>query len=317
MNERRTSCVTAGFRCGIVLTAFVAGLFAWPAGAGTHALDRPGIEVVGEITHEFARRSDTLMDIARWLNLGYYDIRRANPQVDLWLPGEGTRVLIPSRYVLPDAPREGIVVNLAELRLYHYRNTGDGSTVTTYPVGVGRTGLETPLGRTRVTARVDNPAWYPPESARADYASRGIDLPRVIPPGPDNPLGDHAIALALDGYLIHGTDRPDGVGMRVSRGCIRLYPEDIAELVGQVAIGTPVHIVDQPVKAGFDRGQLWLEAHRLADGEAPPAAEVAAVIHQASRRGREAAMLVDWRKVASTRLRADGVPRPIGLVPGS
>lgn len=281
----------------------------------THRLSRPDIEIVGETKREYARRSDTLMDIARWLNLGYFDIRRANPNVDVWLPGEGTQVLIPSHYVLPDAPHEGIVVNLGELRLYHFREQDGEKTVTTYPIGVGRAGLETPLGRTRVTAKVDEPAWYPPEAARADYARRGIELPRVVPPGPDNPLGSHAIALALDGYLIHGTNRPDGVGMRVSRGCIRLYPEDIAELIASVEIGAPVHIIDQPVKAGLEGGHLWLEVHRLAEGDPPSAARTAAVIRRALARAGNRGRLLDWQKVDAVRERADGIPRTIGLAP--
>lgn len=305
--------MSARHRIGLVLYAALALWAAAPAGAEMHHLATPEVEVVGELVHEYARRSDTLMDIARWLNQGYFDIRRANPDVDPWLPGEGTPVLIPSRHVLPDAPREGIVVNLGELRLYHYRQTSKGKTVTTYPVGVGRTGLETPLGPTRVTARVDDPAWYPPESARADYARRGIDLPRVLLPGPDNPLGRHAIALALEGYLIHGTNRPDGVGMRVSRGCIRLYSEDIAELIGSVDIGTPVHIVDQPVKAGIDRGELWLEVHRLANGESPPAQQVSSVIRRALARVDGRNILVDWQALARSQESADGVPRSVGL----
>lgn len=272
-------------------------------------------EVVGQLVREYARRSDTLMDIARWLNLGYYDIRRANPDVDLWLPGEGTQVLIPSRYVLPDAPRKGIVVNLGELRLFYFREENGEKTVTTYPIGVGRAGLETPLGQTRVTARVDNPAWYPPEDARADYARRGSELPRIVPPGPDNPLGSHAIALALDGYLIHGTNRPDGVGMRVSRGCIRLYPEDIAELIGSVEIGTPVHIVDQPIKAGLEGGRLWLEIHRLADGGPPSAGQTTAVIRRALARARNGEILLDWQKLAAALERADGIPHAISFLP--
>lgn len=285
------------------------------AGGETYRLSGPGVEVVGKSKREYARRSDTLMDIARWLNQGYYDIRRANPEVDVWLPGEGTQVLIPSRYVLPDAPREGIVVNLGELRLFHFRTEDGEKTVTTYPIGVGRTGLETPLGETRVAARVDDPAWYPPEAARADYADRGIELPPIVPPGPDNPLGSHAIALALDGYLIHGTNRPDGVGMRVSRGCIRLYPEDIAELIGSVEIGTPVHIVDQPVKAGLEGGRLWLEVHRSADGGPPSADQTTTVIRRALARAGNREIPMDWHKIDAVRKSANGVPRPISLAP--
>jgi len=291
---------------GLMLTA--------PASASTYVMDDPNAMVVGEIHIEHARRSDTLMDIARWLNMGYREIRRANPDVDLWIPGEGTRVLIPSMWVLPDAPRDGIVINRSEKRLYYFHNDPQSGQrlLTTHPIGIGRQGRETPIGSAQVIAKLDNPAWYPTQGVIDDYASRGQKLPRMIPPGPDNPLGEHAMVLDLPGYLIHGTHRPDGVGMRVSQGCVRLYPEHIRDLIHQVPIGTPVHFIDQPVKLGKHNGEIYLEAHADANGNAPDRETAWAVVDQwLSRNGPLPASVIEAEKVESIIERADGVPRVI------
>ncbi|MAX31623.1 MAG: hypothetical protein CME72_00950 [Halomonadaceae bacterium] len=202
-------------------------------------------------------QKETLLDIARQNNLGYREIVRANPDVSLWIPGEGTEVSIPGRFILPDAERTGIVINIAELRLYYYPEVGDGETprVETYPIGIGREGFDTPLGVTETTMNIKNPAWYPPESVQREARERGEEAPSVVPPGPDNPLGDHAIILGFDGYLIHGTNQPDGIGMRASRGCIRMFPEDIESIFDRIPAGTQVQIVNQPIKIGLDGGR--------------------------------------------------------------
>ncbi len=289
-------------------------LLATPAAASTYIMDDLEAMVVGEIHIEHARRSDTLMDIARWLNMGYREIRRANPEVDLWIPGEGTQVLIPSMWVLPDAPRDGIVINRAEKRLYYFHNDSETGQrlMTTHPIGIGRQGRETPIGSAQVIAKLDNPAWYPTQGVIDDYASRGQQLPRMIPPGPDNPLGEHAMVLDLPGYLIHGTHRPDGVGMRVSQGCVRLYPEHIRELIHKVPLGTPVHFVDQPIKLGLRAGEIYLEVHADADGQGPDLGEVWTVIDRwLSNNGPMPASLIERREVEQVVERADGVPRVI------
>jgi len=198
----------------------------------------------------------------------------ANPDVDVWLPGEGTEVLLPTRYVLPPGPREGIVLNLAEYRMYYYppAKEGERGEVMTFPMSIGRMDWATPLGRTRIVAKAKNPAWYPPESVRAEHEAEGRPLPRIVPPGPDNPLGDHAMRLGLPGYLIHGTNRPAGVGMRVTHGCIRMFPEDIEYLFAQVGLDTPVRIVNEPLKLGWDGDDLFIEVHRTLES-APPVDE--------------------------------------------
>ncbi len=296
------------------IAALVLLIGAPSAQANTLSFDPGETEVVGKIQHEHARRSDTLMDIARWLGMGYREIRRANPDVDLWIPGEGTRVLIPSQFVLPEGPREGLIVNRAEKRLYYFHTDVDSGelAVTTYPIGIGKAGRETPIGEATVIQRLENPAWYPTDGVRADYRTRGIELPRMVPPGPENPLGRYALILDMNGYLIHGTHRPDGVGMRVSQGCVRLYPEHIERLVFDVPIGTPVAMVDQPVKAGFRDGRLFLEIHPGHDDSVPEMAEVRKVVERAWQRNRDRLdEAVDWQLVEEAWRNADGVPRII------
>ncbi len=212
--------------------------------------------MVGEVYTVTASEEDTLMDIARAHNVGYEEIRMANPDTSLWVPGEGTEVTIPGQFILPDEARTGIVINVAELRLYYYPEVEAGETprVETYPIGIGRDAYNTPLGITETTMRLENPAWYPPESIRREAAERGDPAPAVVPPGADNPLGQYAILLDIPGYLIHGTNQPDGIGMRASRGCIRMHPEDIESVFWRVPVGTQVNIIDSPIKVGWSEG---------------------------------------------------------------
>ena len=254
--------------------AFIAALaLTSPARAEVFELPPDGQDVVGALITIKAREDDTLLDIARRHGLGYEDIVRANPGVDTWLPGAGTDVVLPMRYVLPPGPRQGVVLNLAEYRLYYYPPPGDGESpvVMTFPISIGRMDWATPLGRTSVVAKVRNPSWYPPESIRAEHAEQGDPLPRVVPPGPDNPLGDRAMRLGIPGYLIHGTNRPAGVGMRVTHGCIRMFPEDIRFLFEKLPVNTRVQIINEPVKVGWDGDLLVVEAHRTLDSAPPPA----------------------------------------------
>ncbi len=230
-----------------------------------------GDEVFGEVQVVEARFEDTFVSLARTYNVGYEELRQANPGVDEWLPGAGTKITIPTLYVLPRAPQRGMVVNVAELRMYYFpaqsgplpEGVAPGSRrVITHPISIGRMDWSTPLGVTTITSKVANPSWYPPQSIRDEHAARNDILPRVVPPGPDNPLGLHAMRLGLPGYLIHGTNKPSGVGMRVTHGCVRMFPEDIEALYKTVPVGTSVNIVNQPVKIGWTAdGTLYLEAH--------------------------------------------------------
>ena len=244
--------------------------------AEVYELPPEGNDVIGAVSSTVARADDTLLDIARRHGLGYEDIVRANPGVDIWLPGEGTTVVLPNRFVLPPGPRRGVVLNLAEYRMYYFPEpkAGEPALVMTYPLSIGRMDWQTPLGLTRVISKVSNPSWYPPDSVRKEHEDEGRPLPRIVPPGPDNPLGRHAMRLDLPGgaYLIHGTNRPAGVGMQVTHGCIRMFPEDIGFLFEQVRVDTRVRIINEPVKVGWDGEQLVMEVHRTLD-EAPVAVD--------------------------------------------
>jgi L,D-transpeptidase ErfK/SrfK len=217
-------------------------------------------QIVGEPATIISSYEDTFVSLARRYNLGFEELVQANPGVDPWLPGEGTEVVLPTQFVLPNAPRTGIVINLPELRLYYYPD-GDEGRVITHPISIGRMDWGTPLGVTAIQSKVSNPSWYPPQSIRDEHEADNRPLPRVVPPGPDNPLGAHAMRLTLPGYLIHGTNKPSGVGMRVTHGCIRMFPEDIEALFNDIPVGTPVRIVNQPIKLGRNGSSFYVEAH--------------------------------------------------------
>jgi len=233
--------------------------------AATYPLPSPQDSLVGEVQYAVVGPDDTLLDLGRKFGVGYEEITTANPGVDPWVPGVGRRILIPTRYVLPDTPRVGIVVNISEHRIYYYpkANAGEAATVQTYPVSIGKMDWKTPLGLTKVAAKQMNPTWYPPKSVRDEHASRGDVLPAAIPPGPDNPLGEFAMRLAIPNgsYLIHGTNKPTAIGMDVTHGCIRMFPEDIEFFFKEVPVGTPVLIIDQPYKMGWSGDGLYMEVH--------------------------------------------------------
>lgn len=239
--------------------------------AEIYALPPEGYDVIGAVSTITARHEDTLVDIARRHGLGYEDIVRANPGVNVWVPGEGTEVVLPTQFVLPPGPREGVVLNLAEYRLYYFPapKAGEPAYVKTYPISIGRMDWETPLGNTAVISKVRNPSWYVPQSVLQEHEEMGDPLPRIVPPGPDNPLGKFAMRLGLPGYLIHGTNRPAGVGMRVTHGCIRMFPEDIEYLFGKIDIDTPVRIINEPVKIGWVGDELVMEVHPVLEVATP------------------------------------------------
>jgi L,D-transpeptidase ErfK/SrfK len=247
----------------ILLAAVMAGTGV-SAHAASYLLPPSGTDVIGEVTRIRAVHEDTFVSLARRYDVGYEELVRANPGVDPWLPGEGTEIVIPTRFVLPRAPRKGIVLNIPEMRIYYYppAKAGEAPVVMTFPVGIGREGWTTPVGSTTVVRKQHRPTWYPPESVRREHAAEGDILPKAVPPGPDNPLGEYALRLGLPGaYLIHGTHKPAGVGLRVSHGCVRMFPEDIETLYNLVPVGTPVTIVDQPFKMGWLQDDLVLEVH--------------------------------------------------------
>jgi len=234
-----------------------------PIPANHFVLESPQQSVVGTLQVVFPRSEETLSDLARAYGLGYDELIAANPGIDPWLPGENTPVLLPTQYILPDVPREGIVLNIASKRLFYFPEVPEGQAqiVKTYPIGIGRVGWETPLGVTAVEAKAKDPHWYVPWSVRQEHAELGNPLPSVIPPGPDNPLGHRVLKLEMPGYLIHGTNQPFGVGMRVSHGCVRLYPENIEYLYEIVDVGEPVAIINEPFLLGQLDGDWYFESH--------------------------------------------------------
>jgi len=277
-------------------------------------------EIVGDVQVIFARYENTFAKIARAYDIGYNALRRANPGVDDWLPGEGTPIYLPTSSILPSAPREGILINLPAMRLYHFepaRDSDEGErevTITMHPIGIGREGWSTPTGEATVTEKLVDPTWYPSEAVRRDHAERGEPLPAVVPPGPDNPLGRHAMLLSIPGYLIHGTNKPSGVGMRVSAGCIRMYPEDIEALFGRVPRGTKVRIVNEPVLAGWRDGELYLEVHPpLNEDERDLMEEASRVIAAALERAGQAGVELDAAAIQRVVDERRGIPFPIGV----
>lgn len=215
----------------------------------------PEVKIIGEAQTMSTRYEDTLVHLARKYNVGFVAIRAANPNVDPWLPGSGTRITLPTQHLLPNAPRKGIVINLPEMRLYHY--AADSQTPASYPIGIGRAGLTTPLGTTTIARMVADPVWYPTERMRKEDPT----LPAAVPPGPENPMGTHAMYLGWASYAIHGTDKPYSIGRRLSSGCIRMYPEDILTVFDNVHAGTPVTVVDQPIKTAWIGDKFYIEVH--------------------------------------------------------
>ena len=233
-----------------------------PAQAELLDLPENGDSVLGASYNIATRYGETTLMLAQMHQIGYHELLSANPDVHTWMPGEGVQVHVPKQYILPGKARTGLVLNLAELRLYYFDPSLDGKKqVRTYPISAGRVDWVTPVGSTRVVDRLENPNWYPPKSVILEHAARGEELPKTILPGEGNPLGKYALKLDVDGYFIHGTNREQGIGMRVTHGCIRLRSKDIAELIYRVPIGTPVEIVSVPIKAGLLDGIVYMEAH--------------------------------------------------------
>jgi L,D-transpeptidase ErfK/SrfK len=276
-------------------------------------------DLVGVVQVVTATRDDTLTDIARRFNVGYEEIVRANPKVDPWLPGEGREIVVPSQFILPDAPRTGLVINIAAMRIFYYPpvRRGERPVVLTHPIGIGKVGWRTPEGVTKIVRRQQDPTWRVPVSVRKEHHDNGEDLDPVIGPGPDNPLGKYAFYLQWPSYLIHGTNKPAGVGLRSSHGCIRLYPEDIAQFFAMVPLGTQVRVVNQPFVFGWRDGQLYMQPFDVLEDDTRDWAKaprrllsksLAATLQQQLKAHRTQ---VDWTLVSALARSPRGVPVPI------
>ena len=279
----------------------------------------PGQDMIGAVQVVKVLKGQTLTDIGRRFNLGYLEMTRANPGVDAWIPPVGTPVVLPTQFILPDAPHRGIVVNLAALRLFYYpaHKRGEPQIVITHPVGIGRRGFVTPQGVTHVISHEKDPVWIVPASILAEHAKEGAPLPKVVGPGPENPLGNYALHLGWPGYLIHGTNKPVSVGWRVSHGCVHLFPEDIKQLFYMVPNGTEVRVVDQPYLFGWKNGRLYMVAYGPLKGDRRPWRKdwrrlVPALLTHAERvelsRHRQK---IDWHRVAELVKHPRGIPVPV------
>ncbi|MFO0998255.1 MAG: L,D-transpeptidase family protein [Alphaproteobacteria bacterium] len=291
---------------GVVLAIAVFTAAAIAAAPQPVRVDRN--DLIGEPHVYVTKAEENLLEIAREFDVGYVAMIAANPEVDPWLPGDGTRLTLPTVRLLPNTARRGIVINLSEMRLYYFPPNG---SILSFPIGIGSEGRETLVGATRVVNKRPNPAWYPPPSRRAEDP----DLPAVVPPGPDNPLGEYALYLGWPRYLIHGTNKPYGVGRRLSNGCIRLYPEDIARLYPMVSVGTPVTVIDEPVKLGWSSGDLYLEVHptqaqadEIEDNRRFTTRAIDGLIDRVKQAAGGHAGRLDWELIARAAKERSGVP---------
>jgi L,D-transpeptidase ErfK/SrfK len=288
------------------------------AQATVYQLPKDTPPIVGEDQTYTTVYEDTLYDLARKYSLGSEELIRVNPGVDPWLPGAGTKITIPGRHILPPVPLEGIVVNLPEHRLYYYpKPRRDGSReVITYPVSIGKMDWRTPLGVTQVIQKIKDPVWYPPESVRKEHAAAGEILPPVVPAGPDNPLGAFAMRLAAGKgtYLIHGTNNPIAVGLAVTHGCIRMYPDDVAALFPLIPVGTPVRLINEPRKVAWVDGELLLEAHPPVDAEGqsfePDLNQFSALLQKTVG---DSTVAIHWDYAREVLQKANGVIATVGL----
>ncbi len=274
--------------------------------AASYRLPENGDSVVGAVTRMKLTYEDTLAGVAERYSIGYREIVDANPDVDPWLPGEDTVIYLPTQYVLPSAPRDGMVINVAEYRLYYYPK--DTGRVITFPVGVGRSEFKTPVIETKTVTRIENPSWTPTPAARREHAEMGDILPHVVPPGPENPLGDLAIQLKEPGYFIHGTNKPFGVGQKVSHGCIRLHNAHILTLAEIVPNGTPVYIVNEPIKIGVRYEELYLESHKDLYDDSIDAESLTEVVAE---KVQALESEPDWQRVAEVLTDLKGIPERI------
>jgi L,D-transpeptidase ErfK/SrfK len=268
-----------------------------------------GNDVIGQVAVIRLEKGDTLPDIARHFSLGINEISLANPGVDVWVPEAGQRIVLPFRFILPDTPRKGIVINLATMRLFYFKGDKKSLAVSTYPVGIGTVEKPTPMGQAYVERKTVQPTWHVPASIAEAHRKKGDILPPTVPPGPENPLGEYALYLSKSDYLIHGTNKPSSIGLKATNGCIRLYPEDIKKLYEKTPVNTPVSIVNQPYLVGQLNGVVYLEVHASAeDTNMNELKKIFAILKNIEKKTKRT---IDWDRVDKTLAEARGVPVPI------
>ena len=311
MNIR--TLIAVSIACFAMADGALATTYSWP--------ENPNDNIITEYPDGIAvtqsPEEETLLDVARRFNLGQAEVVRLNPDIDRWHVKKNEIVSLPNRRILPDSPHNGITLNIAEYRMYYYPPAQPGMprVIKSYAHGIGRQDWQTPLGLTKVAKKVKDPSWHPPESIRREHAAMGDPLPAVVPPGPNNPLGAYALHLALPGeYRIHGTDidKIFGIGMQITHGCVRMYPEDIEELYNMVPVGTPVYIVKQQIKVGWLNNKLYVEVHPDLENEETTLEERMAQAMTLMEKANNMEMPAFDQQALTDVLKAqDGVPAPV------
>lgn len=266
--------------------------------------------IIGTTQKGFVRSGDTPAEIAKAYDIGFNEIQSANPNIDMnHRFSSGREVIIPTEHLLPELPRKGIVINLPEMRMYYYT----GNEVLTYPIGIGKTGKTIPIKSAAVTYKKTNPFWYPPDDIREFNLAQGVVLPKVLPPGPDNPLGTYAIYMTLPTFLIHSTIFPESVGRRASFGCIRMYENDIESFFPIIKRGVPIEIINSPVKLGWQNKSLFMEAHEpLEESREDFDSTLPGMVHKIVQRTQNEPILIDWQRVSFIAKNRDGMPHEVG-----
>jgi L,D-transpeptidase ErfK/SrfK len=281
--------------------------------AAAYSVPPANESLIGNMQFSTVSNGDTVVTIAKRYDIGYNAIENANPQLNMAMGFPiGTPLQIPTQHLLPNLPRVGIIINLPEMRMYYFP---DGTNqVYTYPIGIGKIGKTIPITRTAITRKTKNPSWIPPEDIRQFNLDQGIVLPKVMPPGPDNPLGPYAIYMQVPTYLIHSTIFPESVGKRASFGCIRMYESDIEDFFPSITKGIPVNIINQPTKIAWQDNHLYMESHEpLEEHNKASGATLASMVHLIDETTQSQPMLIDWQAVAYIDEERDGLPHQIGM----
>lgn len=297
----------------IVFAALITLCTASTVLAAAYQLPADDESLVGQRLYRSANNGDTVSTLARRYDVGRNAIENANPHLNMATAfPSGAPIQVPTQHLLPNERRHGIIINLPEMRMYYYPE--DSTEVLTYPIGIGKVGKTIPIIRTAVTHKRKDPVWIPPEDIREFNLDQGIVLPKVMPSGPDNPLGPYAIYMRLPTYLIHSTPFPDSIGKRTSFGCIRMYEWDIKDFFPSIKGGIPVVIINSPTKVGWQNNQLYLEAHKpLEEHSSEYEATLPGMVHMLARASKEETTLIDWQLVSYIAEDRDGIPHQVGM----
>lgn len=297
---------------GFILVPLSTFLISTQAFAVAYDLPSASQSLIGEVEYSRIHLGETSTSLAEKYNLGYNAIKNANPHLDLDdnLP-EGADLQLPTQHLLPEVGRNGVVINLPEMRMYFYPK--DSREVLTYPIGIGKIGKTIPIKRAVVTRKKENPAWIPPRDIREFNLSKGVILPRIMPPGPDNPLGNYAIYMSIPTFLMHSTIYPESIGRRASFGCIRMFESDIEDLFPTISDGTPIIIINKPIKFGWQNKELYMEAHHPLEEFHDGVSGLPDIIKEIANETKTDPTLVDWQGVYYLSKERDGIPHDVGM----